>query len=159
MAPAQMHTSSVILQGVVVAGVPVKALIDSETTTLCCRRRWHQKYHVEIGPLMHDQTQVIGVEKTHIFVDGRTVRLPLEWKEATTVSFLMVPTLIEPDVILGTDLQQRLEVKIDAKAGVADPTVLVSCFQPLETWRIPARNSMVFPIRNPFPEKKTQHSF
>ena len=83
------------------------ALIDSGATTSCCSRRWHQKYHIEIGPLMHDQTQVIGVENIPIFVDGRMARLPLEWKEATTtVSFLMVPTLIEPDVILGMDLLQ-----------------------------------------------------
>ena len=101
---------------------------------------------------MHNQTQVIAVENTPIFVDGRTARLPLEWKEATTtVSFLVVPTLIEPNVILGMDLLQRLGVKIDAKAGVAEPTVLVSYVQPLETWRIPARKSMVLLIRNPFP--------
>ena len=112
-------------------------------------------YHIEIGPLMHDQTQVIGMENTPIFVDGRTARLPLEWKEATTaVSFLVVPTLIEPDVILGMDLLQRLGVKINAKAGVAGPTMLVSYVQPLETWRIPARKSMVFRIRNPFLRKK-----
>ena len=106
---------------------------------------------------MHDQTQVIGVENTPIFVEGRTARLLLDWKEATTtVSFLVVPTLMEPEVILGMDLFQRLGVKIDTKAGLAEPTVLllVSHVQPLETWRISARKSMVFPIRNPFPEKK-----
>ena len=69
------------------------------------------------------------------------------------VSFLVVPTLIEPDVILGMDLLQRLGVKIDTKAGVAKPTMLVLHFQPLETWRILARKSMVSLIRNPFPEK------
>ena len=95
------------------------------------------------------------MENTPIFVDGRTVRLPLEWKEATTtVSFLVVPTLIEPDIILGMDLLQQLGVKIDTKTGVAEPTVLVSYVQPLETWRIPALKSVVFPVRNPFPEKK-----
>ena len=57
-------------------------------------------------------------------------------------------------VFLGMDLLQRLGVKIDAKAGVAEPTVLVSYVQPLETWRIHVRKSMVFPIRNLFPEKK-----
>ena len=71
---------------------------------------------------MHDQTQVIGVENTPILVDGRTAGFPLEWKEATTiVSFLVVPTLIEPDVIIGMDLLQRLGVKIDTKAMVAEP--------------------------------------
>ena len=102
---------------------------------------------------MHDQTQVIGVENTPTFMDGRMARLPLEWKEATTtVSFLIMPTLIEPDIILGMDLLQRMGVKIDAKAGVAEPTVLVPYVQQLETCRIPARKSMVFPIRNPFPD-------
>ena len=155
MAPAQMHMSSVILQEVVVAGVFVRALIDSGATTSCCSRRWYQKYHIEIGPLMHDQTRVIGVENTPIFVDRRTARLPLEWKEGTTtVSFLVVPTLIKPEVILGMDLLQQLGVKIDAKAGVAEPTMLVSYVQPLETWWIPARKSVVFLIRNPFRGKK-----
>ena len=159
MAPAQMLMSSVILQEVVVAGVQVKALIDSGAITSCCNIRCYRRYHVEVGPLVHDQTQVIGVENTPIFVDGRTARLLLEWKEATTsVSFIVVPTMIEPDVILGMYLLQRLGVKIDAKAGVAEPTVLVSHVQPLETWRIPARKSKVFLIRNPFPEKKTKYS-
>ena len=104
--------------------------------------------------MVHDQTQVIGVENTPIFVDGRTARLLLEWREATTtVSFLVVPTLIEPNVILGMDLLQHLGVKIDTKAGLAEPIVLVSHIQPLETWQIPARKSMVFAIRNPFPGK------
>ena len=88
---------------------------------------------------------------TPIFVDGRTSGLPFEWKKAvTTVSFLVMPTLVEPDVILGMNVFQRLEVKIDTKAGVAEPTVLVSHVQPLETWRIPARKSVVFQVRNLF---------
>ena len=132
MAHTQTLTSSVILQEVVVAGVAVKALIDSGTTTSCCSQRWYRRYHVEVGPLIQDQTQLIGVENTPIFVDGRTARLPLEWKEAvTTISLLVVPTLIEPDVILGMDLLQRLGVKIDTKAGVAEPTLFVSHIQPL----------------------------
>ena len=97
VALAQTLTSNVILQEVVVAGVTVKALIDSGATTSCCSRRWYRKYHVEVGPLIQDQTQVIGVKNTPIFVDGRTARLPLEWKEAvSTASFLVVPTLIDP---------------------------------------------------------------
>ena len=60
-------------------------------------------------------------------------RLPLEWKETTsTVSFLVVPTLIEPNIILGMDLLQRLGVNIDAKAGVAEPTILVSYVHPCQ---------------------------
>ena len=109
---------------------------------------------MEVGPLIQDQTQVIGVENSPIFVDGGTARLPLEWREAvSTVSFLVVPTLIELDVILGLDLLQRLGVKIDTKAGVAEPTVMISHIQPLETWRVHARKSVVFQVKNPFPGK------
>ena len=78
----------------------------------------------------------------------------MEWKcAATTVSYLVVPTLIEPDVILEMDLLQRLGVKIDTKAGVAEPTVLVSHIHPLVTWRAPARKSVVLQVKNPFPGK------
>ena len=123
VAPTQIHTSSVILQEVVVAGVSVGALIDSGATTSCCSRRWYQKYHIEIEPLMHDQTQVIGVENTPIFVDdGRMARLPLEWKEATTtVSFLVVPTLIESEVILGMNLLSDWGSKSTPKLGWQSP--------------------------------------
>ena len=71
----------------------------------------------------------------------------------TTIFLLVVPTLIKPDVILGMGLLQRLGVKIDTKAGVAEPTVLVSHIQPPETWRVPAWKSVVFQVKNPFPGK------
>ena len=53
-----------IFQEVVVAGVTVKALIDSRATTSCCSLRWYRRYDVEVGPLIQDQTRVIGVENT-----------------------------------------------------------------------------------------------
>ena len=152
MAPAQTFTSGVILQEVMAAGVMVRALIDSGATTSCCSRGWYRRHQVEIRPLIQDKTQVIGVENTSIFVDGKTSRLPFEWKNAvTTVSFLVAPTLVEPDVILVMDLLQRLWVKIDIRAGAAKPTVLVSHVQLMETWRVPARKSVVFQVMNPFP--------
>ena len=151
MAPIQTHTSSVVLQEVMVAGVMVRELIDSGATTSCCSLGWYMRHQVEIGPLIQDKTQVIGVGNTLIFVDRRTSGLPFEWKKVVTmVSFLVVPTLVEPDVILGMDFLQRLGVKIDTTAGVAEPTVLVSHVKPLGTWQIPARKSVMFQIRNPF---------
>ena len=151
MAPTQTYASSVVIQEVMVAGLLVKALIDSGATTWCCSQGWYRRHQVEIGPLIQDKTLVIGVGNTPIFVDGRTSGLPFEWKKAmTTVSFLVIPTLVKPDVILGMDLLQRLGVKIDTKVGVAELTVLVSHVQPLETWRVPARKSVVFQVGIPF---------
>ena len=54
---------------------------------------------------------------------------------------------------LGITVLQGLGEKIDIKAGMAEPTVLVSHIQPLETWRVPARKSVVFQVKNPFPRK------
>ena len=50
VAPTQTHTSSVVLQKVMVAGVMVRALIDSGATTSCCSRGWYRRHQVEIGP-------------------------------------------------------------------------------------------------------------
>ena len=36
---------------------------------------------------------------------------------------------------------------------MAEPTVLVSHIQPLETWRVPALKSVVVQVKNPFPGK------
>ena len=36
---------------------------------------------------------------------------------------------------------------------MAERTVIVSHIRPLETWRVPARQSVVFQVRNPFPGK------
>ena len=86
-----------------------------------------------------------------INVDGRTSRLPLEWDDSKSfLTLLVIPTLEEPDMILGMDVLQRLGVRIDARAGTAKPTVLVSSIKPEESWRVPARTSVVFSIRNPY---------
>ena len=64
-------------------------------------------------------------------MDGRTSRLPLEWDDSKSfLTLLVIPTLEEPDMILGMDILQRLGVKIDARAGTAKPTVLVSSIKP-----------------------------
>ena len=97
MATTQTHMSSVVLQEVMVAGVVVRALIDSGATTSCRSWGWCMRRQMEIGRLIQDKTQVIWVGNTPIFVDGRTSGLPFEWKKAvTTVSFLVIPILVKP---------------------------------------------------------------
>ena len=72
MAPAQVLTSGVIFEEIVVAGVVVRALVDSGAATSCCTRRWYQHYQDEVGPLQRDATKIVGVENIPINVDGRT---------------------------------------------------------------------------------------
>ena len=116
----------------------VRALVDSGASTSCCTRRWYRKYQNEVGPLQQDTTKIVGVGNIPINVDGRTSRLPLEWDDSKSfLTLLVIPTLEEPDMILGMDVLQRLGVRIDARAGTAKPTVLVSSIKPEESWRVP----------------------
>ena len=155
MAPAQVLMSGVIFQEIVVAGVVVRALVDSGASTSCCTKRWYKKYQNEVGPLYQDATKIVGVGNIPINVDGRTSCLPLEEDDSKLfLTLLVIPTLEEPDLILGMDVLQRLGVRIDAKIGAAKPTVLVSSIKPEESWRVPARTSVVFSIRNPYERQK-----
>ena len=88
-------------------------------------------------------------------MDGRTGRLPLEWNDAKSfLTLLVIPTLEEPDMILGMDVLQRLGVRIDTKTGTAQPTMLVTKIKPEESWKVPARTSVVFSTKNPYGEKE-----
>ena len=137
MDPAHLLTSGVIFQEIVVAGVVVRALVDSGASTSCCTRKWYQKYQNEVEPLQQDATKIVGVGNIPINVDGRTCRLPLEWDYSKSfLTLLVIPTLKEPDMILGMDVIQRLGVRIDARTGTAKPTVLVSSIKPEESWMV-----------------------
>ena len=99
------------------------------------------------------RTKIVGVGNIPINVDGRTRQLPLEWNDAKSfLTLLVIPTLEEPDMILGMDVLQRLGVNIDTKAGTAQPTMLVTKIKPQESWKVPARSSVVFSIKNPYGE-------
>ena len=151
MAPAQELASDVIFQEITVAGVVIKALIDSKATTSCCSRYWYKRHWTEVGPLLKDLIHVIGVGNTPIYIDGRTDRLPLQWGRANmSVYLLVIPTLEEVDIILGMDVLQQLGVKIDARAGTAKPTLIASLIRPQLSWRVPAYRSVVFTVTNPF---------
>ena len=120
MAPTRICTSGVIYEEIVVAGVVVRALVDSGASTSCCTRKWYQRYQQEVGPLQRDATKIVGVGNIPINVDGRTGRLPLEWNDAKSfLTLLVIPTLEEPDMILGMDVLQRLGVKIDTVLKLA----------------------------------------
>ena len=114
-----------------------------------------EKYQNEVGPLHQDATKIAGVGNIPINVDGRTSCLPLEWDDSKSfLTLLVIPTLKKPDMILGMDVLQRLGVRIDARTGTVKPTVLVSSIKPEESWRVEARTSVVFSIRNPYEGQK-----
>ena len=151
MAPMQVLASGVIFQEITVAGVVVKALIDSGATTSCCSHYWYKWHQAEIGPLLKDPIHVIGVSNTPIYIDGRTDGLPLQWGRANkSVSLIVIPMLEEVDIILGLDALQQLGVTTDTRAGTAEPTLIASLICPQSSWRVPARKSVVFTVTNPF---------
>ena len=83
MAPTRIFTSGVIYKEIVVAGVVVRALVFSGASTSCCTRKWYKCYQQEVGQLHRDATKIVGVGNIPINVDGRTGRLPLEWKDTS----------------------------------------------------------------------------
>ena len=88
---------------------------------------------------MHrDATKIVGVGNVPINVDGRTGRLPLEWDDTKSfLTLLVIPTLEEPDIVLGMDVLQRLGLKIDTKTGTAKLTMLVTKIKPEDSWKVP----------------------
>ena len=155
MAPARILTSRVIYEEIVVAGVVVRALVDSGASTSCCTKKWYQRYQHEVGPLLRDATKIVGVGNIPINVDGKTGRLPLEWNDAKSfLTLLVIPTLEKADMILGMDVLQRLGVRIDTKIDTAQPTMLVTKIKLEESWKVPAQTSVVFSITNPYGEQE-----
>ena len=70
------------------------------------------------------------------------------------MSLFVIPTLEAVDKILDMDVLQLLGVKIDTRAGIAEPTSVASLICPQSSWRVPARKSVVFVVTNPFKGKE-----
>ena len=155
MAPCRNGNLSTITANINLATIEVTALIDSGATTSCCGYQWDMKNKIQIGALLPDDTTVIGVGNLPIHVTGRTQPIPLKWKGAqAAVSLLVIPTLVGTELILGMDILSLLGVKIDTQQRTAEPTVVPTYIQPLRTWRIPGRTSVVFNVKNPFEHTK-----
>lgn len=153
MAPNCSRTSNLIYKEVEIGQQPVRALVDSGAEASCCSRRWYEKEKLALGGLMESEQTVRGVSNVLIPVTGRTQPVELTWGAArTTVSLLVVPTLMNQDVILGMDVLRLLGVHIDAKRGIAEPTILPTYVRPKETWRVPAASTVYFSIPNPIPQ-------
>ena len=44
-------------------------------------------------------------------------------------------------------------VKINTKTGTVQPTMLITKLKPEESWKVAARTSIVFSIKNPYDEQ------
>ena len=121
MAPVSEKPSHLIVERVRIAGVEVKALIDTGATTSCCRWGWYKRWNSHLGPLMKSGTTVTGIGGSPLSLKGITKPVKLEWDGVEDSCELMVCTLRDVDVILGMDVLGKLEVQIDAREGKARP--------------------------------------
>ena len=151
MAPSMVDTSvEPIMVDVLLEGIRVRALVDSGATASCCTEQWFRKNQQVLGTPIGDGTKVKGIENVPIAVRGRTKVLPLTWSGASTpCSLLIVPTLVEPDLILGMDVMDALGVKIDIRRREAIPTDPKRDVLIISTLKIPPRSSLVVDIDNP----------
>ena len=122
VAPGLGKTSDLIFGTVSIAGVEVVALVDTGTTTSCCRWEWYQKWKDHLGALIKSKVRIIGVGPDPIKVKGLTRPLTLHWDGVGGKFQLMILTaLTDVDIVLGMDVLSRFDVKINFKKQVASP--------------------------------------
>ena len=97
---------------------------------------------------------MIGVGNTPIQVNGRTRPLEISWGAVKVrASLIVIPTLTNPDVIVGMDLMARMKVRIDTESRRAYPTVQIKKLQTRKTERVPKQSSIILSIENPLWEE------
>ena len=133
VAPNLSKSSRLIYKEVEVGQQTVRALIDLGAEATCCSKKWYDERKLTLGGLLESGGRVIGVGNTPIPVTGRTQLVDLIWGPARTkVSLLVVPTLVDQDVILRMDVLRQLGVHIDANKGTAEPTIVPTYVRPKE---------------------------
>ena len=78
MAPVSEKASQLMLQRVRIAGIKVRALIDTGATASCCRWGWFKKWASHLGPKVETNMTVIGVGNCPITVKGITQPIKVE---------------------------------------------------------------------------------
>ena len=122
MAPGLGKASDLIFATVSIAGVEVVALVDTGTTTSCCRWKWYQKWKDHLGAVIKSKVRIIGVGPDPIKIKGLARPLTLHWDGVGGKFQLMILTaLTDVDVVLGMDVLSQFDVKIDFKKQVARP--------------------------------------
>ena len=122
MAPGVGKASDLIFVTVSIAGVKVVALVDTGTSTSCCRWEWYQKWKDHLGGVIKLKVRVIGVGRDPIKIKGLTRPLTLHWDGVGGKFQLMIlPTLTDVDVVLGMDVLSQLKVQIDFEKQAASP--------------------------------------
>ena len=122
VAPGLGKVSDLIFVTVSIAGVEVVALVDTGTTTSCCRWEWYQKWKDHLGAVIKSKVRIIGVGPDPIKIKGLTRPLTLHWDGVGGKFQLMILTaLTDVDVVLGMDVLSQFDVKIDFKKQVARP--------------------------------------
>ena len=122
MTPVLGKASPLIVVKVSIAGVEVDALVDTGTTTSCCRWGWYKKWKSHLGPLRHSSMMIVGIGNVPIEVKGLSKPLALQWDGVGGQCQLMVlTTLTDVDVVLGMDVLSQFDVKIDFRNQVASP--------------------------------------
>ena len=79
MAPLSDKASPLIIERVKIAGVGVKALIDTGASTSCCRWGWYRRWRSHLGPFSKADKKAVGVGNSPIDIKGITKRVRIEW--------------------------------------------------------------------------------
>ena len=161
MAPVLSQSSPLIVVTVSIAGVQVKALIDTGATASCCRWGWYKRWKAHLGPLVETDKTVVGVGNDPIKAKGLTDVVELEWDDVVgPCQLVILTTLQEVDVILGMDVLMRFGVEIEASEGRAWPGLPKRSKQiPRSSLESPSDKAMVLGVNVKIPAGKSRVFF
>ena len=122
VAPGLGRKTDLIFVTVSIAGVEVVALVDTGTTTSCCRWEWYQQWKDHLGAVTKSKIRVMGIAPDPVQVKGLTKPLTLLWDGVGgRFQQVVLPTLHDVDVVLGVDVLSQLNVQFNWVRQVVSP--------------------------------------
>ena len=110
VAPGLGKKSDLIFVTVSIAGVEVVALVDTGTTTSCCKWEWYQQWKDHLGAVIKSKARIMGAGPDPIKIKGLTRPLTLNWDGVGgKFQVMILPTLTDVDVVLGMDVLSQFK--------------------------------------------------
>ena len=135
--------------------------MDTGAERSCIATSLYQRHSQLLGGLTPPDTTILGANDQPLSVRGKTLPLSVTW-HATTVAqkFYIIDNIGDPHIIIGYDLQNKLDMGIFPKLNMAVPRLSLFNREPTPlsmdcTWTLKPREARCITLPNPYPEGDT----